>query len=139
MLVRTRPMRGPPPEAIAVLTCSSCGTENGPGARFCTECATPFAVPCPSCGTVTPPVAKFCSECATPLVPTARRAAAGPNGPATSGLKHAPLTGPEPGTERRLVSVLFADLVGFTALAEGRDAEDVRETLTRYFDLAGDV
>ncbi|WP_348209498.1 AAA family ATPase [Gaiella sp.] len=37
-------------------------------------------------------------------------------------------------SERRLVSVLFADLVGFTAASEGRDAEDTRELLTRYFD-----
>jgi class 3 adenylate cyclase/predicted ATPase len=41
--------------------------------------------------------------------------------------------------ERRLVSVLFADLVGFTTLAEGRDAEDTRELLSRYFDLSRDV
>ena len=41
--------------------------------------------------------------------------------------------------ERRLVTVLFADLVGFTTLAEGRDAEDVRELLTAYFELASDV
>ena len=38
--------------------------------------------------------------------------------------------------ERRLVSVLFADLVGFTAASEGRDAEDTRELLTRYFDTS---
>ncbi len=37
-----------------------------------------------------------------------------------------------------MVSVLFADLVGFTRLAEGRDAEDTRELLSRYFDLAKD-
>ena len=37
------------------------------------------------------------------------------------------------------MTVLFADLVGFTALAKGRDAEAVRELLTRYFDLARDV
>ncbi len=37
------------------------------------------------------------------------------------------------------MSVLFADLVGFTTLAEGRDAEDTRELLSRYFDLARDV
>jgi class 3 adenylate cyclase/tetratricopeptide (TPR) repeat protein len=41
---------------------------------------------------------------------------------------------PEPVTERRLVSVLFADLVGFTTLSETRDAEEVRELLSRYFD-----
>ena len=41
-----------------------------------------------------------------------------------------------PQAERRLVSVLFADLVGFTAASEGRDAEDTRELLSRYFDTS---
>jgi len=41
--------------------------------------------------------------------------------------------------ERRLVSVLFADLVGFTTISERRDAEDVRELLSRYFDAARDA
>ena len=72
-----------------------------------------------------PPGAKFCAACATPLVPAALRAA--------------PVTTPEPVAERRLVSVLFADLVGFTPYEAERDAEEVRETLTRYFDLEGDV
>jgi class 3 adenylate cyclase/tetratricopeptide (TPR) repeat protein len=36
--------------------------------------------------------------------------------------------------ERRLVSVLFADLVGFTTLSEYRDPEEVRELLSQYFD-----
>ena len=39
-----------------------------------------------------------------------------------------------PVAERRLVSVLFADLVGFTTLSESRDSEEVRELLSRYFD-----
>jgi class 3 adenylate cyclase/tetratricopeptide (TPR) repeat protein len=39
-----------------------------------------------------------------------------------------------PVAERRLVSVLFADLVGFTPLSETRDPEEVRELLSRYFD-----
>jgi predicted ATPase/class 3 adenylate cyclase len=46
--------------------------------------------------------------------------------------------GPEPASasaaERRLVSVLFADLVGFTSASENRDAEETRELLSRYFD-----
>ena len=41
--------------------------------------------------------------------------------------------------ERRLVSVLFADLVGFTPFSAARDAEEMRETLTRYFELASTV
>ena len=38
--------------------------------------------------------------------------------------------------ERRLVTVVFTDLVGFTTLAEDRDPEAVRELLSRYFDTA---
>ena len=38
-----------------------------------------------------------------------------------------------------MVSVLFADLVGFTTFAADRDPEQVRETLSRYFDLASQV
>ena len=39
-------------------------------------------------------------------------------------------------TERRIVTVLFADLVGFTALSDDRDPEAVREFLDGYFALA---
>ena len=41
--------------------------------------------------------------------------------------------------ERRLVTVLFTDLVGFTSLAEDRDPEAVRELLSRYFDTATEI
>jgi class 3 adenylate cyclase len=44
-----------------------------------------------------------------------------------------------PAAERKLVSVLFADLVGFTTLSESRDAEEVRDLLTRYFDQARQI
>ena len=64
---------------------------------------------------------KFCGECGTALAETA----------ATS-----PAAIAAPAAERRLVSVLFADLVGFTTASEGRDAEDTRELLTRYFEQA---
>jgi hypothetical protein len=121
------------------VTCSNCGTENRPGAKFCIECAGPLAASCPTCGYVNPPGAKFCSECATPLGATARPAVAGSSTPGTAGTVRQPAVGPEPGSERRLVSVLFADLVGFTPFAAERDAEEVRETLTRYFDLASGV
>jgi class 3 adenylate cyclase len=127
------------PEAIAVAHCSSCGTDNGPGARFCIECATPLALACPACATANPPGAKFCASCATSLDPLARRAVAAPQGTGIPIPGHAPLTGPEPVAERRLVSVLFADLVGFTPFAEGRDPEETRELLSRWFDLAADV
>ncbi|MEO5918998.1 MAG: zinc-ribbon domain-containing protein, partial [Candidatus Limnocylindrales bacterium] len=116
------------------MTCTTCGTENRPGAKFCMECATPLAAACPSCGTSNAPGAKFCSECATPLSPS------GPSSGTAGALgdQASPIIA-DGGAERRLVSVLFADLVGFTPFAEERDAEDVRETLTRYFELATEV
>ena len=61
------------------------------------------------------------------------RADVAPDRPAQPGTTAAPVA------ERRVVSILFADLVGFTTLAEGRDAEDTRELLTRYFELSRDV
>jgi class 3 adenylate cyclase/tetratricopeptide (TPR) repeat protein len=51
----------------------------------------------------------------------------------------APEAAVAPVAERRLVSVLFADLVGFTTASEARDAEDTRELLTRYFDSSRQI
>jgi class 3 adenylate cyclase/tetratricopeptide (TPR) repeat protein len=118
--------------------CSVCGSENRVGARFCSECGTAFATTCAECGTPTSPGARFCSNCGTPTpatsnagVPSAERHGAA--------LAQAALATGVPVAERRLVSILFADLVGSTSLADGRDPEETRELLTRYFDLAREV
>ncbi len=66
---------------------------------------------CPACGTDNLAGQKFCGECGTTL------AAQAPPRSASTAQSQA---------ERRLVSVLFADLVGFTTALEGRDAEDTR-------------
>jgi class 3 adenylate cyclase len=89
------------------------------GRKFCGECGSALAQACPSCGAPNPPTVKFCGECGTALT-------------AVSALTPAPVS--TPAAERRLVSVLFADLVGFTTLSESRDPEEVRELLSRYFD-----
>ena len=101
--------------------CASCGHENPAGAKFCNGCGAALLEACSSCGTSNAPGARFCSECGAPL--GAPAAAAAP----------AVVAADQP-TERRLVSVLFADLVGFTTLSETRDAEEVRALLSRYFD-----
>ena len=111
------------------MICSNCGTQNSVGAKFCQECASPLAVTCPNCGTPAAAGAKFCSNCAAPLAAGATPAAVAPRVQSV----------PVEGSERKLVSVLFADLVGFTTFAEGRDAEEVRDTLSRYFEVARDV
>ena len=107
----------------APLVCASCGTPNQAGRKFCAQCGTNLGVACPSCGSRNPASDRFCGECGSAL---GTAAAATP-------------AAADSGAERRLVSVMFADLVGFTTLAEGRDAEETRELLTAYFDLARGV
>jgi predicted ATPase/class 3 adenylate cyclase len=104
-------------------TCGACGAENEATRKFCGECGAPLARACPSCGTANPPSVKFCGECGAAL--------ATPPPPATAV--------PPPIAERRLVSVLFADLAGFTSISEGRDVEEVRELQSRYFETARTV
>jgi class 3 adenylate cyclase/tetratricopeptide (TPR) repeat protein len=81
---------------------------------------------CPACGTPNPPTVKFCGECGKALAPQA------------PGQEHS-RSETTPAAERRLVSVLFADLVGFTSASENRDAEETRELLSRYFESARTV
>ncbi len=108
-----------------MVVCPNCGTENSTGRKFCGGCAAPLARVCPACGAANEPGMRFCGECAQPL-----DAAAAPSAPASVEAAAPPTA------ERRLVSVLFADLVGFTTLSEARDAEEVRELLSRYFETA---
>ncbi|MGH9135528.1 MAG: adenylate/guanylate cyclase domain-containing protein, partial [Acidimicrobiales bacterium] len=71
-------------------------------------------VVCRSCGAPTSPEARFCASCGQPLVVR--------------------------GDERRVITVLFADLVGFTTLAEHRDPESVKNLVDRCFGrLAADI
>jgi len=102
------------------VTCSACGTENRSGRKFCSNCGAALARACAACGAANDPGDRFCGECGAALEGEARAPAAAE-------------------AERRLVSVLFGDLVGFTPLSEDRDPEAVRELLSRYFDTARQV
>jgi class 3 adenylate cyclase/tetratricopeptide (TPR) repeat protein len=97
--------------------CASCSADLPVGARFCLECGTPVGRSCPACGAPADR-GRFCGDCGTPLEPAAQDPAS---------------THERPVAERRVTSVLFGDLVGFTPLSESRDAEEVRELLSRYF------
>jgi class 3 adenylate cyclase/tetratricopeptide (TPR) repeat protein len=96
---------------------------------------------CPTCGAANLPGERFCGECGRPLddLPaTAQGTAPAEAGAAPTGTDEA--TGTTPGgAERRLVSILFVDLVGSTAIAETRDAEAVRELLSGWFETAREV
>jgi class 3 adenylate cyclase/predicted ATPase len=100
------------------MTCSACGAANRPGRRFCSQCGATLELLCPTCGAQNEPGDRFCGSCGGALVAA----------------QLAPGTAAPVPTERRLVSILFADLVGFTTLSEHRDPEEVRALLSRYFD-----
>jgi class 3 adenylate cyclase/tetratricopeptide (TPR) repeat protein len=106
------------------LFCPACQGENSDGSKFCGECGSALALRCPSCGAAHVARRRFCNECGTSL------AGSGIAQTSPSAVSSAVL----PVSERRLVSVLFADLVGFTALSESRDPEEVRELLSLYFE-----
>ncbi len=118
-----------------MLACPSCGTDNRTGRRFCRSCGAELGVTCPACGTINEPGDRFCGSCGTSIeAGTAAVVAGAPATPGAAGTAARPT--PTATTERRFVSVLFADLVGSTGLAEGRDPEAVRDVLSRYYDLA---
>src|SRR3989442_2192576 len=98
--------------------CPSCGASNREGGKFCSRCGTSLASGCPACGAQNEP-----GDASWPQGGTALGATVAPPQAA-------------PTAERRLVSVLCADLVGFTELSESRDSEDTRELLSRYFDTS---
>jgi class 3 adenylate cyclase/tetratricopeptide (TPR) repeat protein len=92
--------------------CQSCGTENPAEARFCMGCGAQLERRCGNCGAEAPAQARFCMECGSELGGTAPAA---PPAPAAT-----------PPEERRQVTVLFADLSGYTAVSERMDPERVK-------------
>jgi class 3 adenylate cyclase/tetratricopeptide (TPR) repeat protein len=97
------------------MKCGACGFENAPGARFCGSCGQALEQRCPSCGEAVTPGLAFCTSCGARL----EGAGASTPGPARE--------------ERKVVTVLFCDIVGFTTRAEQLDPEDVRRVLSPFY------
>lgn len=118
------------------MRCPNCANENPANAKFCFNCGTPLVQRCTNCGSELPANARFCMNCGQPVsvnTPTdearlTRLAAAAP-APLAKKMRAAHLAG-----ERKVVTVLFADVVGSTALAERMDAEDWTAIMNRAFD-----
>jgi class 3 adenylate cyclase/tetratricopeptide (TPR) repeat protein len=90
--------------------CAACGAANPSGALYCGSCGAQLGSECPSCGALGAPGRAFCTSCGALL-------------------EAAPSTRAE---ERKIVSFLFADLVGFTGRAEQLDPEEVHSLLSPY-------
>ena len=110
-----------------MVTCPSCAFEVPDGSQFCGNCGTSLARTCANCGNENPPDNNFCAKCGTTLAEASDAAPVPATTPASDS------------GERRFVSVLFADLVGFTTFSESRDPEQIRSMLTSYFDRAREV
>jgi class 3 adenylate cyclase len=95
------------------MSCASCGQTNPTGARFCSGCGASLAPRCAACGAESPAGARFCNGCGAALVaPLAR-----PTADAVS---------------RKIVTIVFADLIGSVSLHERLDAESARRLMDRY-------
>jgi len=116
------------------MKCPRCQHENEAGAKFCEECAAPLARACAKCGRPLSPTAKFCPECAHPTGPSAAPPPAqrfdSPESYTPKHLAEKILTSKSAlEGERKLVTVLFADLKGSMELLSDRDPEEARKLL----------
>ncbi len=95
------------------MTGSAAGAATGPGVARDTYAAGVAADACPRCGHPLPEGARFCPNCGAPVSVS-------------------------PASERKIVTVLFADLVGSTALAAGLDPERFREIIAAFHGMVTD-
>jgi predicted ATPase/class 3 adenylate cyclase len=109
------------------MNCSHCGFENPSDAKFCQNCGRSLDVICPNCQTPNASVAKFCKNCGHGL--TAGVQSADP--PLAQSSEK---TADESRGERRVVTVLFCDVVGSTALGEQMDPEEWTEIMNGVFE-----
>src|SRR5437870_654508 len=128
------------------MKCTNCRHENPPGQKFCGECGGRVEAVCPSCQASNPPGQKFCGECGAALAgkpasvevaparPTDRFAS--PEAYTPKHLADKILTSKSAiEGERKIVSVMFSDVSGFTAMSEKLDPEEVHTIMDRAFEV----
>jgi class 3 adenylate cyclase/tetratricopeptide (TPR) repeat protein len=102
--------------------CANCDVENRAGRRFCASCGSALPVPCRVCGFANEVTEQFCGGCGIAVAED--RAAAAET-----------ISAADPQGDRRPVTVLFCDLVGYTRLSSVLDPEEVHGLLERFFAL----
>ncbi len=120
-----------------MVRCGVCATDNPQSSRFCGSCGSALGARCPACAAPIVHGFRFCGACGAALSMAGGRTSAALDHVAGEpvALRQGDPVGSGRVAERRLVSILFADLVSFTALSDGRDPEEVQELLTRYFEV----
>jgi class 3 adenylate cyclase/tetratricopeptide (TPR) repeat protein len=108
------------------LRCTNCELENREGRKFCASCGSSLPIACRDCGYANMEAERFCGGCGRPLSEDEAAAIE-------------PSRSADPEGDRRPVTVLFCDLVGYTRLASEQDPEVVHALLERYFSLVDAV
>src|SRR6516164_7538323 len=101
------------------MRCAKCGAENPDRAKFCVECASPFARRCPTCHAENPQTAKFCLECAKPFQSVGGKSQRVPD--AGSPIQLNTGTADSFDGEPKTVTMLFAGIKGSMDLMENLD------------------
>jgi class 3 adenylate cyclase/tetratricopeptide (TPR) repeat protein len=116
------------------MKCPKCQTENKTEAKFCKKCRTTLELRCPSCSAACDPDSAFCDKCGQPLTEPQPPPALDYTNPISYTPKHlaekilAARTSME--GERKQVTVLFADVKGFTPMSEKLDPEEVQTLIS---------
>ena len=122
------------------MRCATCGADLLPGKPFCPACGQRASVRCSSCGADIDPGFRFCPDCGAKLAAEPRRDEVATREDRLDRLSRfipADLAAKIRASreliagERKLVTVLFCDLVGSTAIAERLDPEEYRDLLER--------
>ena len=121
------------------MKCPQCRFENRKGAKFCNECGHKFDVTCPTCHTSNRVGSKFCDECGHDLrgpgdLPSIRNRDVSSYTPKFLAEKILTTRSAIEG-ERKLVTVLFADVANYTAISEMRDPEEIHEIIDGCFKI----
>jgi class 3 adenylate cyclase/tetratricopeptide (TPR) repeat protein len=125
-----------------MMKCPGCQFDNRESAKFCRECGIKLEHKCPSCGYPCKSDSLFCDECgynfATPKAPLpvdySRPESYTPKFLADKILN----TRSAVEGERKVVTVLFADVANYTAIAEKRDPEEVHQIMDGCFKILMD-
>lgn len=127
------------------LACPQCGADNPPANQFCGACGKPLPWACSSCGAENPPANKFCGKCGAARAAPEKVSVEQLLGSMRSQVqRYVPenlaqrleQAMREPSGARRNVTVLMADLTGFTSLSEALDPEEVTRIVNTWFERA---